>query len=86
MDFKQEILKAINTIIDEKIGSYKADHTFISVVKKKNANGTYVVIDDSGSERTVKCCIPNISLNVGKRVYVKVPMGKLSNMHICGVA
>lgn len=78
-------MKAINTIIDEKIGSYKADRTFISVIKK-NANGIYVMLDDSGSDRTVKCCIPNISLNVGKRAYVKIPMGKLSNMHFCGVA
>lgn len=31
MDFKQEILKAINTIIDEKIGSYKADSLYICV-------------------------------------------------------
>ena len=85
MDFWQEILKAIYTIIDEKIGLYKADRTFVSVIKQKNANGTYVILDDAGSERTVKCCIPNITLNVSQCVYVKVPMGDLKKIHICGI-
>lgn len=85
MNFKQEILKSIQIMIDEKIGSYKADRTFISVIKKVNPNGTYVVLDEAGGERTLKCCIPNLDLKVGQRVWIKVPMNKLKDIHICGV-
>ena len=45
----------------------------------------YVVLDRSGSERTVKCCIPGLDLKVGQSVWVKESMGKLSDLHIVGV-
>ena len=86
MNFKQEILKAIQLMIDEKIGAYKADRTFISVIKQKNPNGTYVVLDESGGERTVKCCIPNLDLRVGQRVYVTIPSLDLKRIYITGIA
>lgn len=85
MDFKREILKAIEIMIDEKIGNYKADRTFPSVIKQKNTDGTYIVLDESGGERKVKCCIPNLDLKVGQRVFVKIPLGNLQQIHICGV-
>lgn len=85
MDFKREIFRSIQIMIDEKIGNYKADKTFLSVIKQKNTDGTYVVLDDSGGERKVKCCIPNLDLKVGQRVYLKIPNGSLQNIHICGV-
>ena len=85
MDFKREIIKAIQIMIDEKIGNYKADKTFPSVIKQKNTDGTYVILDDSGGERKVKCCIPNLDLKVGQRVFVKIPNSSLQNIHICGV-
>ena len=85
MSFKQELLKAIQIMIDEAVGNYKADRTFTSVIKQKNSNGTYVVLDESGGERKVKCCIPNVNLNVGQRVWVKIPLGNLQQIHICGV-
>lgn len=86
MNFKQEILKAIQIMIDEKISTYKADRTFVSVIKRKNKNGTYVILDETGSERTVKCSIPNVNLNVGQMVYVLIPFGDLKKIHITGVA
>lgn len=86
MTFKQEILKSIQIMIDEKIGLYKADRTFMSVIKQVNSNGTYVVFDESGGERKVKCCIPNISLNVGQRVWVTIPSSDLKKIFISGVA
>lgn len=86
MDFKKELLKAIQIMIDETVGNYKADRTFTSVIKQKNSNGTYVVLDESGGERTVKCCIPNVSLNIGQRVYILVPCGDLKKIHITGIA
>lgn len=85
MNFKQEILKSIQIMIDKKVSEYKADHTFLSVVKKVNPDGTYVILDDSGSERNVKCCIPNISLKAGQNVYIKIPMNDLRRIHICGI-
>jgi len=42
-------------------------------------------MDDGGVERKVKCSIPNAALKVGQYVWVKVPCGRLEDMHICGV-
>lgn len=85
MNFKQEILKSIQIMIDEKVGAYKADRTFVSVIKKVNPNGTYVVLDEAGGERNVKCCIPGVELKVGQRVYLLLPMGDLKRLHITGI-
>jgi len=84
MNFKQEILKAIQIMIDKKMGDSKSDRTFPSVVKEINRKG-YVILDETGNERTVKCAIPNVDLKVGKHVWVKVPCGKLNQIHICGI-
>ena len=84
MNIKQEILKVIEIMIDEKIGAYKADITYKSVIKAVNNKG-YVILDRGGSERTVKCCIPNLELKVGQSVWVKEPMGRLTDIHIAGV-
>lgn len=81
----KEIIKSIQIMIDKKLSNYQTDRTFVSVIKMKNSNGTYVILDESGGERTVKCCIPNINLNVGQRVYVKIPLSDLKKIHICGV-
>lgn len=84
MDFQTEIVRSIQLMFDQKIGRYKADKTYPSVVKGISRKG-YVILDSAGSERTVKCCIPNVSLRVGQRVFVKEPMGDLRLIHICGV-
>lgn len=84
MSFKEEILKSIQSMIDNSIANYKADRTYKSVIKRISTKG-YVVLDRAGGERTVKCCIPEISLRVGQNVWVKEPMGDLKGMHICGV-
>ena len=84
MNFKQEILKSIKLMIDEKISSYKGDKTYISVIKHVTQKG-YVIFDDAGSERTVQCCIPGVELKAGQKVWIKQPMGNLRNLHICGV-
>ena len=85
MNYKEEILKAIETIIDTKLNNYKADRTYKSVIKSINRKG-YVILDETGSERTVPCCIPGLELRVGQSVWVKEPMSDLRNLHICGVA
>lgn len=78
-----EILKAIKYAIDKQVTN--CDRTFVSVVKKVNTDGTYIINDEAGQERKVKCAIPNISLSVGQNVYVKIPMNNLKRIHICGV-
>ncbi len=84
MDFKTEILKSIQIMIDRKLNNYKADRTYKSVIKTINKKG-YVITDLTGSERTVPCCIPNAVLRPMQSVWVKEPMGKLNELHICGI-
>lgn len=78
-----EIIKTIKYAIDKK--TINCDRTFKSVIKQTTNKG-YVILDESGTERIVKCCIPNINLKVGQMVWVKIPCGIIKNMHVCGVA
>ena len=84
MDFKTEILKSIQTMIDRKLDNYKADRTFQSVIKHITKKG-YVILDETGSERTVQCSIPGVGLKVGDSVLVKIPNGNLKQIHIAGI-
>ena len=78
-----EILKAIKYAVDRK--AVNCDITYKSRIKAVKSNKGYVVLDRSGSERTVKCCIPGLELKVGQSVWVKEPMGRLTDIHIVGV-
>ena len=84
MNFKEEIFKSIQGMVDSAIINCKVDRTYQSIIKNITSKG-YVVLDDTGSERTVQCCIPNITLKVGQKVYIKEPLGSLNEIHICGV-
>jgi len=84
MNFKEEIFKSIQDMVDNAIMNCKVDRTYKSVIKRITKKG-YVVLDSTGSERTVQCCIPGLELRVMQSVYVKEPMGKLNELHICGV-
>lgn len=77
-----EILKAIKYAVDRK--AVNCDRTYRTIIKRVVKNG-YVITDEAGQERTVPCVIPNIELRPMQSVYVKEPMGKLKNLHICGV-
>ena len=85
MELGKELLKSMQIMIDRKLDNHRADRTYKSVIKSINKKG-YVVLDETGSERTVQCCIPNVELRVGQYVWIKEPMGKLNDLHICGVA
>lgn len=85
MELGKELLKAIQIMINRKFNEYKADITYESVIKDITPKG-YVVLDRAGSERTVQCCIPGVTLRMMQRVWVKEPMGNLNKIHICGVA
>lgn len=78
----KEIIKYINRASKERAIS---DITYESVIKRITKKG-YVILDRSGQERTVQCCIPNVELRPMQSVFVKEPMGKLNKIHICGVA
>lgn len=75
------ILKAAGKIQQ----NIKSDRTFPSAIKKVNSNKTYIILDDSGQERTVKCSIPGLELKVGMNVWITVPMGKVGMMFVSGV-
>lgn len=77
----KEILKYIDRASREKV---TGDRTYQSIIKKVTKNG-YVVLDQTGNERTVKCCIPGLELRELQRVWVKEPLGDLKKLHICGV-
>lgn len=77
-----EILKTIKYAVDRK--TVNCDRTYRTIIKRINNNG-YVIIDQTGQERTVPCGIPNVELRPMQSVYVKEPMGNIKELHICGV-
>lgn len=85
MNFKEEIFKAVQDMVNMAITNSRVDCTFKTVIKGIAKNG-YIILDQSGSERIVKCCIPDLKLRIGQAVYVKMMQGKIKDMHICGVA
>lgn len=84
MNFKQEIFKSIQGMVDRAVANCKVDRTYQSVIKRITKKG-YVVLDEAGQERTVPCGIPNVELRAGQMVYVKEPMGEIRHLYICGV-
>lgn len=85
MDLGKELLKTIQIMINRTLKNYKADRTYRTVIKRIDKKG-YVITDETGQERTVPCGIPNVELKPMQSVWVKEPMGKLKDMHICGIA
>ena len=77
----KEVLKYIDRAVKEKTAS---DRTYRTVIKRIDKNG-YVVTDEAGQERTVPCGIPNVELRPMQSVYVKEPLGKINELHICSV-
>lgn len=84
MDFRTELIKSIQTTFDQELKNYKADRTYKSVIKNVTAKG-YIILDETGCERMVKCAIPGLSLHAGQHVWVKEPLADIRNIHICGV-
>ncbi len=83
-------IQALDILIKEfvnliKTHEHKYDKTFASAIKSINKDSTYTIMDDGGVERKLKCSIPNAVLKVGQYVWVKVPSGRLEDMHICGI-
>lgn len=71
-------------MVDRAVANSKVDITYQSIIKNITPKG-YVILDRSGQERTVQCCIPGVNLRIMQSVFVKEPMGDLKGLHICGV-
>lgn len=89
-DINKELTESINVLAKQIANSLKYsntnfDRTFISVVKKKNSNNTYIVLDDYGNERQCVLALPNVTLSVGQRVFATIPQGDLTKMYISGI-
>lgn len=84
MSFGDELLKTIQIMISRNLNNYSADRTYRTVIKRIDKNG-YVITDEAGQERTVPCGIPNVELRPMQSVYVKEPLGKINELHICSV-
>ena len=82
MNASDEILKAIKYAIDRQ--KIKCDRTYKTMIKDITDKG-YVVLDRTGSERTVKCCIPGLELKARQFVWVKEPMSNIRDLHIVGL-
>lgn len=76
-----DILSAINTVVkkSEKV----SDRTFSAVVYEIDTDGKYK-IPYEGRLRSIANGTGQ-SLFVGQKVWVKIPNGKLREMHICGI-
>ena len=85
VDLGKELLKTIQIMINRTLRNYKVDRTYRTVIKRIDKKG-YVITDETGSERTVPCGIPNIELRPMQSVYVKEPLGNLNELHICSIA
>lgn len=89
-DILNKNIQALDLLITEfvnliKTHEHKYDRTFASAVKSINNDSTYTIMDDEGVNRNVGCAIPNAALRIGQYVWVKVPSGRLEDIHICGV-
>lgn len=89
-DILNKDIEAIDIIVKEmataiKTHEHNYDRTFGSVIFNVNNNNTYTIQDEGGVQRKVKCALPNLILKAGQNVWVKIPGGKLEEMHICGV-
>lgn len=76
----KSILESINGIV--KAASFPYDKTFPSVVWEKE-NERYQ-ISYEGRLRSIPNALPG-ELKAGTLVWVKIPNGKLKDMHICGI-
>lgn len=74
-----EVLRAM----EKKNSNLNYDKTFPSVVYGINDDGTYTIIKEKQKYK-VKCAI-NTTLSLGTHVWVKIPCGRLHDMHICGL-
>lgn len=84
MNQNNNFLKSVEILADTLLKKYHPDKTFPSVVYGVNADGTYTIVR-ANQKYNVKCAIPGLQLGLGSNVWVKIPSGRMQDMHICGV-
>ena len=84
LDAINVIANKIIAVVDRKISKLSFDKTFPSVIYGLNSDGTYTIIK-ANQKYNVKCAIPGLQLGLGSNVWVKIPSGRMQDMHICGV-
>lgn len=77
------ILKAIEIMIDQKNQKLNYDKTFKSTIWGKNDDGTYQISYMNQLYNVYNAL--GTELELGQSVWVKIPSGVFRNMHICGV-
>ena len=77
------ILKAIEIMIDQKNQKLKYDKTFKSTIWGKNEDGTYQISYMNQLYNVYNAL--GTDLELGQSVWVQIPSGIFRNMHICGV-
>lgn len=77
------IIKSINTLLEEQLKNLKYDKTFKSTVWGKNDDGTYQISYKNQLYNVYNAL--GTDLKLGQSVWVKIPSGIFRNMHICGV-
>lgn len=60
------------------------DKTIPSTVYGVNGDGTYTIIK-ANQEYHVPCALPAADICIGTNVWVKIPCGRMNEMHICGI-
>ena len=89
MNNKSNENKAIDIMVNKIISMVENkklnyDKSFPSVVYGINSDGTYTIIK-SGQKYNVKCAMSGVDIKLGQGVWVKIPCGRLHDMHICGL-
>ena len=80
----ENIIKAIDLLIEKRLKKVNYDTTFVSMVCEVHDNGTYTIIKDN-QRYAIRCAIPNLIIKTGMQVWVKIPCNQLKDMHICGI-
>lgn len=78
------LVNKIIAVVDKKISKLCCDKTFPSVIYGVNSDGTYTIVR-ANQKYNVKCAIPGLQLGLGSNVWVKIPSGRMQDMHIYGV-
>lgn len=77
------IINKVTDAINGKISNLSYDKTFPTVSYGKDENGKYKIVYE-GRLRSVQNALP-CEIATGSLVWVKIPCGKLREMHICGL-
>lgn len=81
MAITQDFIKAIQTIVQEKINQAGFDRTRIGLVLHHNTNNTYALKIDGKIYMAVPN-MTNVTFSVGDMVKVTYPCGNISEMYI----